>query len=510
MDGHHARGDHKVDIQYIANILSKELSRPYPEDDPILKCGPDCLAIIKSHPQIAQLISYTRLKAYPFKDVPECWRRLYCDAALWDAAGKLEACAAFAVADKPAENPTTTAEREIEARRERRAQMARPEFDEAVGMLDMALIMSGAPRREQLVHTTMDRLHAFLASAIESLPQTQESPELSTDKDGAPNPPKRRRVGFTQPRSSPAASPQRLICPTLKRPIPRVCAPSMQSFQMHLDCSDGPAPLVITDSISHWPALQTRPWSSTAYLLDATLGGRRHVPVEIGSSYTDARWGQRLMRFDEFVARYMDPERTVMASERGYLAQHDLLTQMPRLRADIGVPEYCYCEPPPAEDKADEVTHEDCAASEPAINAWFGPAHTVSPLHTDPHHNILAQVVGHKYVRLYSPAGGDALRPMQDREGGIDMSNTSRVDLSQWIHIVEGWDGWSTADGLDDPEDETENETADELSKKFPDFESSPYYETILAPGDCLYIPRSWWHYVRSLSPSFSVSFWWD
>jgi hypothetical protein len=103
---------------------------------------------------------------------------------------------------------------------------------------------------------------------------------------------------------------------------------------------------------------------------------------------------------------------------------------------------------------------------------------------------------------------------MQDGEGGIDMSNTSRVDLSKWICVVEGWDGWSAADGLgeraSDDEDEMRDETAEELRKKFPDFERAAYCETILAPGDCLYIPRGWWHYVRSLSPSFSVSFWWD
>jgi len=34
------------------------------------------------------------------------------------------------------------------------------------------------------------------------------------------------------------------------------------------------------------------------------------------------------------------------------------------------------------------------------------------------------------------------------------------------------------------------------------------YSEAILAPGDMLFIPSKHWHYVRSLSPSFSVNFW--
>ncbi len=33
--------------------------------------------------------------------------------------------------------------------------------------------------------------------------------------------------------------------------------------------------------------------------------------------------------------------------------------------------------------------------------------------------------------------------------------------------------------------------------------------ETVLGPGDGLYIPARHWHYVRALSPSISVNFWW-
>ncbi|XP_072124598.1 lysine-specific demethylase 8 isoform X7 [Mobula birostris] len=44
----------------------------------------------------------------------------------------------------------------------------------------------------------------------------------------------------------------------------------------------------------------------------------------------------------------------------------------------------------------------------------------------------------------------------------------------------------------------------------FPEFESAEFQECILSPGDVLFIPVSYWHYVRSLDVSFSVSFWWS
>jgi len=43
---------------------------------------------------------------------------------------------------------------------------------------------------------------------------------------------------------------------------------------------------------------------------------------------------------------------------------------------------------------------------------------------------------------------------------------------------------------------------------KFPAFKNVPYYELILNSGEMLFIPFKWWHYVRSLETSFSVSFW--
>lgn len=50
--------------------------------------------------------------------------------------------------------------------------------------------------------------------------------------------------------------------------------------------------------------------------------------------------------------------------------------QIKELHEDIMVPDYCYA-------GGGELQ---------SLNAWFGPHGTVTPLHHDPHHNILAQV----------------------------------------------------------------------------------------------------------------------
>uniref|UniRef100_A0A2K5CPE7 Bifunctional peptidase and arginyl-hydroxylase JMJD5 n=1 Tax=Aotus nancymaae TaxID=37293 RepID=A0A2K5CPE7_AOTNA len=200
------------------------------------------------------------------------------------------------------------------------------------------------------------------------------------------------------------------------------------------------------------------PYLSASLEYIQEIAGCRTVPVEVGSRYTDEEWSQTLMTVNEFISKYIVNE----PRDVGYLAQHQLFDQIPELKQDISIPDYCSL----GNGEEEEIT----------INAWFGPQGTVSPLHQDPQHNFLVQVMGRKYIRLYSPQESGALYPHDTHL----LHNTSQVDV-------------------ENPDLE-----------KFPKFAKAPFESCILSPGEVLFIPVKHWHYVRALDLSFSVSFWWS
>lgn len=359
---------------------------------------------------------------------------------------------------------------------------------EVVRVLDMALLMAGGVGRETMIEELLRGLERVVGGggggAVgdgEDEGEGEEKEEEGWTSDPQPHRPKRRKLHNPPiPNSFPPSPFSFPPHPKVNHPIPHTPLPSLLAFEAHTH--DQGTPLVITNAIADWPAL--RRWRRPGYLLSRTFGGRRLVPVEVGRSYTDAGWGQRIVTFGEFlrggmVMRGGDSVEGGGAGEEGaigYLAQHDLFAQIPALRADIRVPDYCYTNPPSPPPSTPLL-------ASPLLNAWFGPADTVSPLHTDPYHNLLCQVVGTKYVRLYAPDQGPAMYPRGIEAGGVNMGNTSEVD-------VEG--------------DEVR------MRDRFPRFMEARYVETVLGEGECLYIPVGWWHYVRSLEVSFSVSFWWN
>ncbi|NWH63799.1 KDM8 protein, partial [Geococcyx californianus] len=255
-----------------------------------------------------------------------------------------------------------------------------------------------------------------------------------------------RRGGEQRVHRAPAAAP--VVTPA--DALPHLCCPSLEHFRDHYLIPQ--RPVVLEGIMDHWPCMKK--WS-VDYICE--VAGCRTVPVELGSRYTDEDWSQQLMTVDDFVNQYIENENGV-----GYLAQHQLFDQIPELKEDINIPDYCCL----GEDEEDNIT----------INAWFGPEGTISPLHQDPQQNFLAQVFGRKYIRLYSPQDSENLYPHESQM----LHNTSQVDV-------------------EDPD-----------LTKFPSFTKAASQSCVLMPGQVLFIPVKYWHYVRSLDISFSVSFWWS
>jgi ribosomal protein L16 Arg81 hydroxylase len=111
-------------------------------------------------------------------------------------------------------------------------------------------------------------------------------------------------------------------------------------------------------------------------------------------------------------------------------------------------------------------------------NLWFGQEGNETILHFDVSHNYLAQVIGRKHIRLFSPEDAPYLY-------SYPPESKKPTHYSQILDI-------------DNPNYEV-----------FPNFKYAKPIEGIISPGDVLFIPSGWWHDVRSLDLAVSVNFWW-
>lgn len=227
--------------------------------------------------------------------------------------------------------------------------------------------------------------------------------------------------------------------------------------QFALEYYDKGQPVLIKNGINQWPAMEK--WRDVSYF--QRNFGYRTVPVEIGSQYTTDDWGQELLLFKDFLDNQFGgtPTKSIQ-----YLAQHDLFHQIPELRRDIRNPTI--------------LGHLNILPDDVDTKIWFGPGGTISPLHYDKKENFLCQVIGWKRIILISPDDSAFVYPFD----GEMLHNTSQLDLS--------------TDAVD--------------NEKFPLASKITKRNVLLGPGHTLFIPFGWWHFVTSLTPSISVSFWWN
>ena len=224
-----------------------------------------------------------------------------------------------------------------------------------------------------------------------------------------------------------------------------------------------PAPAVVTGAMEAWKA---RSWS----ISNLAQYGHQEVPVEVSHSGGDYRdLHARPSSHRHFEADVQLPLSAVLqgmqASIDGqkahtllYAAQVDLLSLIPALQDGVDNPPL-------------QVVHDRLYKR----NTWLGPSGTITPLHRDPYFNLFCQVWGTKYVRIYDAKHAQQLYPFSNPF----LRNTSQVS-------VENVD-----------------------TTLFPKFSQVPYFECHLHPGEMLFIPKKHWHFVKALTASWSVSYWW-
>jgi hypothetical protein len=168
------------------------------------------------------------------------------------------------------------------------------------------------------------------------------------------------------------------------------------------------------------------------------------------------------MHFAEFATYVENSNR--QSEERLYLTQFPLdatpgVPTLAILGSDVATPSYFPDDYSPV-----------------SKNLWFGPAGSISPLHFDRSHNQLHQHWGRKHVVMVDPSHHHLLRPGPKNSGSPHVSSLDLVTSDFNI----------------------------DLSRL-----NAPCLETILEPGEILFVPAFWWHHVMSIDVAVSINYWW-
>jgi hypothetical protein len=210
-------------------------------------------------------------------------------------------------------------------------------------------------------------------------------------------------------------------------------------------------PVIITGAFDFWPARSRWNWD---YFRERC--GDCEVEVQFGRE-SDANYEinqpmlKRMMRF----ADYVDLVEQSGPTNDFYMTANNTSHNRAALAA-------LWSDVPPIDEYLD-------AASPDTGFFWMGPAGTRTPFHHDLTNNLMAQVIGRKRIKL--------------------------VPLSDTPHMANHLHCYSQVDGGAIDYD------------SFPSMRQAQLLECTLAPGELLFLPIGWWHYVEGLDASVTMTF---
>lgn len=240
--------------------------------------------------------------------------------------------------------------------------------------------------------------------------------------------------------------------PAYSQTIDKISTPDFEYFMKHYYSRH--LPVVLTDAIEHWDALKK--WSPEYFY---NIVGDTQVEVQYGREKDplferNAGKHKTKMLMKDFIEEIL----SVDSSNNLYMTANNTKRSFDgigKLFNDVGVFGQDYTNP--------ERIHEQSYL-------WLGPKGTFTPLHHDLTNNLLVQVYGRKKVTL--------------------------IPALQVPNLYNDKGVFSEVYNPDDPIEKN----------KFKLLEKSSKLECILNPGESIFIPVGWWHYVESLDISISLT----
>jgi hypothetical protein len=233
--------------------------------------------------------------------------------------------------------------------------------------------------------------------------------------------------------------------------LPRVHMPDPATFLAEYVAKR--QPVVLTGVMAGWKALSS--W--TLEHLKSALPNRKVQAVTLPQGHFDGTVEQqpelRDFEFANFIEAIAHPETV---GGRIYNLHSGMSGELAPLKEDIGLPPYF----PP------ESLYESLFIA--------GPRDYVVRAHYDVPNNLLAQLHGRKRVVLFPP---DELYRMYPYPAYTRSPHFTQVDIER-----------------PDP-------------RQHPRFRLDRARETVLEPGEMLYIPSCWWHQISYLTPTVGVNF---
>ena len=209
---------------------------------------------------------------------------------------------------------------------------------------------------------------------------------------------------------------------------------------------DTKTPLLMRKVTADWPAMKK--WSFDFF---ANLSLPKRVFLEM-NNVLQGNGQYEVMEYGDYIRRMADDDAV---PPKGYLSVFRVFNAFPQLMSDV------------------DFSILSQFKVKNTAKGWIGPAGTVTGYHVDWGDNVLAQICGRKEVRLVGPKDNKYMYPSKRFDQG---TMSSEMDV----------------DNLDE--------------QKFPLFAQATEYRVIIHPGEMLFIPRGWWHHVKSLDKSISVS----